>query len=217
MPNETRNDISRVLEGIGEARERLDSAALNVFLEELFRWNPQLGLVSKQDPPGVVIRLIRQSVELWSFASEALGPARVERIQRILDIGSGGGFPGLVWKMLLPSREFLLVERKDRKVAFLERVIARTGLTDVSALAADLREVARRESCRARFDLAAMAAVAAPEDVAASVERLLAAPGYFCAVRGRDQSPPEERLGKGLALLARSDTPRGRFVVYASF
>jgi 16S rRNA (guanine527-N7)-methyltransferase len=214
MSNPRGPDVSTVLAGIGEAQTRLDPAVLPRFLEELFRWNRQLGLVSKQDSPGVVIRLVRQSVALWDFVCDALGEARLQAIERIVDIGSGGGFPGLVWKMLSPSREFLLIERKARKVAFLERVIVLTSLENVSAVAADVREVARREAYGGRFDLAVMAAVTAPSEVAASVERLLRTPGYFCTVRGRDQEIPEEHLGRRLALLARSDTPTGRFVVY---
>jgi 16S rRNA (guanine527-N7)-methyltransferase len=212
--NEVPNDVPLVLEGIGEVRSRLDPAALRCFLEELLRWNPQLGLVSKQDTPRVLIRLIRQSVALWDFARGAVGEARLSGVERIADIGSGGGFPGLIWKMLSPSREFLLIERKERKVAFLDRVIARTSLAGVSALAADLREVARRESYQQRFDVAVMAAVAAPSDVAASIERLLRSPGYFCTVRGRSDEWPGERLGGRLALIARQDTLGGRFVLY---
>lgn len=215
MPIEPRDDVSRVLAAIDDLRSRIDPVTLRLFVEELLRWNPQLGLVSKRDTPAVVVRLIRQSGWMWEFVCESLGEGRVTRIERIVDIGSGGGIPGLVWKMLLPSREFLLVERKERKIAFLERVIARARLAGVTALGADLHEVARRESHRARYDLAVMAAVTDPADVAVSIERLLREPGYFCTVRGRDEEPSAERLGRRLELLARSDIPDGRFLLYA--
>jgi 16S rRNA (guanine527-N7)-methyltransferase len=214
MPNDRRDDVSLVLARIGETEPRFAPRALECFLDELLRWNPQLGLVSKRDTPGVVIRLIRQSVDLWDFACDAIGEARLGGIERVVDIGSGGGFPGLIWKMLSPSREFLLIERKERKVAFLERAIARSSLAGVSALAADLRDVARRESYAGRFDLAVMAAVAAPSVVAMSIERILHEPGYFCTVRGRDQELPGERLGQRLVLHARKDVPGGRFLIY---
>lgn len=214
MPNETPYDVAAVLDRIGDLRSRFEPAPLTVFLEELFRWNSQLGLVSKQNTPDVVVRLICQGAALWDFACSAVGGERMGRVERVLDIGSGGGFPGLVWKMLAPSREFLLVERKERKVAFLERVIARAGLEKIAALAADVRELARRESSAASFDLAAMAAVAPPSEVAAAVERLLRSPGYLCTLRGREQEAPEERLGHTLQLLSRLDTPVGRYVLY---
>jgi 16S rRNA G527 N7-methylase RsmG len=116
--------------------------------------------------------------------------------------------------MLNPDLHLVLVERKERKVAFLERVIARAGLPDVMAVAADLREFALYESHERSFDLAVMMAVTDPREAAASVERLLRVPGYFCAVRGREQELPGGSLGLRFQEIARRDTPEGRFVLY---
>lgn len=214
MPVERNDEVSAALAAAGETGSRIDSAMLGVFLDELFRWNTQLALVSKRDTPAVVGRLLRQSVLLWDFTSNSLNNERIAGVGRVVDIGSGGGFPGLVWKMLSPTREFLLIERKERKVAFLERVIARAGLSGVTVVAADVRDAVRREDLRHANDLAVMMAVADPAEMAVFIERLLREPGYFCTSRLRDEGRPEERLGRRLRLLAQSDTGDGRFLVY---
>jgi len=215
MPTDPVNDVSKVLAAVAGSSHRLDVRTLRLFVEELFMWNPDIGLVSKRETPSVVTRLIERSIHLWDFVCEALAGehAPVTR-RRIVDIGTGAGFPGLVWKMLTPELDLVLVERKERKVAFLERVIARAGFAGVTAVAADLREFALYESHEHAFDLAVMMAVANPEDVAAPIERLLRVPGYFCAVRGRDQEMPDERLGRSLQEMTRCVTHEGRFVLY---
>jgi 16S rRNA (guanine527-N7)-methyltransferase len=214
MSGQSDNEVSDALASVADLVPRLDPRTLGVYLEELFRWTPQLGLVSKRDTPLVAVRLIRQSVALWDFVAETATPAN-QPIRRVVDIGSGAGFPGFVWAMLDPGLFVELVERKERKVAFLERVIVRTGLACVTATAADLRELARRGDRSRSFDLAVMMAVADPKDLAGHVERLLKTPGFFCVVRGRGQDDPGERLDRtGLHRVSALDTPGGRFLLY---
>jgi 16S rRNA (guanine527-N7)-methyltransferase len=214
MFGERRDDVSGVLAATADVQSRVDPVVLRSFLEELFLWNPQLGLVSKREPVAVVVRLIRESVLLWDFVGQTLTGEQMAGIRRVLDVGSGAGFPGMVWRMLSPDREFLLIERKERKATFLERVIARTHLSGITAEGADLRELVRREDRRNAFDLAVMMAVADPAEVVAPIERILRTPGYFCTVRGRDQKSPGQRLGKRLHMFAHTDTRDGRFFIY---
>jgi 16S rRNA (guanine527-N7)-methyltransferase len=218
MTNPSNNDVAAVLAAAADLAPRFDGRALRIYVEELVRWNPQLGLVSKRETPRVVARLLRESVSLWDFVAAALSSPG-GAVRRVVDIGSGAGFPGLVWSGLDPSLSVELLERKDRKVTFLERVIARTAALDVAlnvtATAQDLREFARRADRRASFDLAVMMAVADPTGFAASVATLVRVPGYFCVVRGRDQVDPGDRLGSsGFRRTAMRDTPDGRFLLY---
>ena len=217
MSTASADDVSKVLAAVAGPSHRLDVRTLHLFVEELFTWNPDIGLVSKRETPSVVTRLIERSIHLWDFVCEALaGEHAAANLRRVVDIGTGAGFPGLVWKMLAPELDLVLVERKERKVAFLERVIARAGFAGVTAVAADLREFALYESHEHAFDLAVMMAVANPEEVAAPIERLLRVPGYFCAVRGRDQEIPDKRLGRSLQEMTRRGTAEGRFLLYKS-
>lgn len=208
------NDISTVLNAVSGMFSPPNRENLAVFLEELFRWNPQLGLVSKKDTSTVVIRLVEQSVRIWDLVSGSIGDARARTVRRILDIGAGGGFPGFVWKLLVPRLEVVLVERKTRKTVFLERVIARAGLAGVEILAVDVREIARQGGHRGSFDLAVMMAVADPRTLSDEIETLLADGGHLCAVRGRHQSPPDKTLGRRLTLGTTFETPHGKVVLY---
>jgi 16S rRNA (guanine527-N7)-methyltransferase len=214
MSNPNDKDVSAVLAAVEDLVPRFDARILGVYMEELLRWNSQLGLVSKRDTPQVIARLLRESISLWDFVTEAASPMR-GAIRRVVDIGSGAGFPGLVWSMLDPSLSIQLLERRERKVVFLDRVIARTANTRAETAAEELRDFARRTDRKASFDLAVMIAVADPADLAASVEPLLRAPGFFCVVRGREQPDPGERLGlTKLFRKSAKETSDGRFLLY---
>ena len=214
------DDVSKVLGTLagasGRLCDRFDERQLRRFVEELLTWNREIPLVSRRDTPAAVARLIERSVHLWDFVRDAVARDAEAPRWRIVDIGTGAGFPGLVWKMLARELDVVLVERRERKVAFLERVIARLSLEGVSAVAADLSEFARYQRHEHTFDLAVMMAVTNPEEIAEPVERLLRAPGYFCVVRGRDQETAKEPLGGRFRELARSESYEGRFLLFTN-
>lgn len=89
----------------------------------LRRWNRRAGLVSDADvAPPALARHYLESVAALDF----LGAARA-----IVDLGSGGGFPGLVWAAFWPDLPVTLVESARRKAAFLRQAAFEMGLTAV--------------------------------------------------------------------------------------
>jgi 16S rRNA (guanine527-N7)-methyltransferase len=190
MPAQNADDIARIVNAIPDVQARLDVRRLRAYLEELLRWNPQLSLVSKRETPAVVAGVIRRSVEMWDAVDGYVRGRSREAPSDIVDIGSGAGFPGLVWKLLAPSVRVTLVERKSRRAFFLERLVAVLDLTSVAVLCTDLNEMARDPSVREAFDLAAMLAVAPPERLATATERILKPGGLFVTtLAGREAAP----------------------------
>jgi 16S rRNA (guanine527-N7)-methyltransferase len=101
-----------------ETAERLDA-----FAELLLAWNRRINLISAQDAAGLRQRHIEDSLQLLPLLPPGQGP--------LLDIGSGGGFPGLVLAAAEPERTVHLVESDRRKAAFLATAAARLGLAQV--------------------------------------------------------------------------------------
>lgn len=193
---------------------RLDSTRLHAFLNELFRWNPRLGLVSKQDTPRIVAGLIGQSVRFWDFVEDHTGIEPERYGCRVADIGTGGGFPGMIWAVLARGLHVVLIERKQRKTVYLERVAVKAGVENVRVEASDLGAIARRESYRHAFDLAVMMAVTRPGELAPDLGALLKDGGFFCTIRSGAEPEPPTQIGDSLIMLASQVTPDGRFVIY---
>ena len=79
---------------------------------------------------------------------EQLSPAR------LVDVGAGGGFPGVVLKIAMPDTAVVLVEATRKKAAFLSWVVDDLGLEGVEVVAARAEDAARASGLRGAFDVA---------------------------------------------------------------
>ena len=85
-----------------------------------------------------------------------------DKVERVIDIGSGGGLPAVPLALRLPSVQFSLLEANLRKCAFLEHVAANLELRNLTVLEGRAEELARRPQLREQFDRAISRAVAQP-------------------------------------------------------
>ena len=99
-------------------------------------------------------------------------------VKRVIDIGSGAGFPGLPLKLVLPGIELHMVESVGKKTAFLEHIAELLGLEGVSVHTGRAEELAREPGLRESFDLALVRGVA-------RLSLLLEYALPFCALGGR--------------------------------
>jgi 16S rRNA (guanine527-N7)-methyltransferase len=81
-------------------------------------------------------------------------------VEKVVDVGSGGGLPGLPLKIALPSLRMTLVEADQAKAAFLVRACAALGLQDVEVVARRAEDVGRDPLYRDSFDVAVARALA---------------------------------------------------------
>ncbi len=115
------------------AVSRETAARLGRFVALLTQWNTQINLVARADLPDIRQRHLADSLQLLPLIPEGDGP--------MADLGTGGGFPGLVLAMAL-DRPMHLVESDRRKAAFLTTVAGELGLRHVTVLPQRLESVA---------------------------------------------------------------------------
>ena len=140
------------------------------YYEELVEWNGRVNLTSIVDYDGVQLKHFLDSL--------TAAPLVGGRASRVIDIGSGAGFPGLPLKLALPGMELTLVESVGKKAAFLTHIVATLGLDGVEVAAGRAEALAHDGRYRQRYDVALSRGVA---NLATLAE--LALP--FCAVGGR--------------------------------
>src|SRR5581483_10597498 len=117
--------------------------AIRLSLELLMRWNARMNLTAVRDEEGIVTRHFGESLfaaaQLFASARSAVGRTTGEAGTwvgpRVIDLGSGAGFPGLPLKIYCSSLRLTLVESNQKKATFLREVIRRLQLshTDVFA------------------------------------------------------------------------------------
>ncbi len=127
-----------------------------MFADLLLRWNARINLISRADEPNLRSRHMADSIQLAGLVPRDM--------ERAVDLGSGGGFPGLVLAIVSGVR-FDLVESDHRKAAFLREAIRATGanaqvhaerIEDVKVVPAAL------VTARALAPLASLLGLAAP-------------------------------------------------------
>lgn len=126
---------------------------VNQYIEFLLSENEKHNLISRQSGREEVLGHIEDSLALLKFASLSG--------RRVVDIGSGAGFPALVLAMKCPDAEFVLLESDLKKSGFLQSCRERLELSNVQVLRLRAEEAGRDESLREQFDFCTSRAVAA--------------------------------------------------------
>jgi 16S rRNA (guanine527-N7)-methyltransferase len=139
------------------------------YSQELLNWNTRMNLTAITDPEDVLLKHFLDSLSVLKVYDK---PS-----VRLLDIGSGAGFPGLALKIVRPQWEVVLLEATGKKVTFLQHVIETLQLKYVEAVHGRAEEFAHRPDYRATFDLVTARAVA-------SLPVLLEYAAPFCRVGG---------------------------------
>jgi|GEM_PF-3313482 len=173
-----------------ELAPSIDPHDLARYLDAVLEWNARIPLVSRANPTAVIARLALQSIAMYGVVLVALGRAP----RRVLDLGSGAGFPGLVWALANPPQRTVLVERRARKAAFLERMVRVLGVAS-EVYAQDIVEVAAK-SAIGQFDCGVTLAVGPPSVTIRRIAPLLV-PGGVAVTSwpARGAIPPDNLAG----------------------
>ena len=110
-------------------------------------WNAQINVISRKDMEAFYVHHVLHSLAIAKAAPFEDGT-------RVLDLGTGGGFPGIPLAILFPNCTFHLVDSIGKKIKVVTEVVAALGLTNVTA------EHARVEQLAQRYDVVVTRAVA---------------------------------------------------------
>lgn len=148
-----------------------------VYFEELTRWNEKINLTGLSSTSDIVVNLFVDSLAFSLAQNHRMG-------QSFIDIGSGGGFPGLPLKIVFPHISLTLVEPKLKKVAFLHHIIGALSLDDVCVKPQTIQDYVRMPSRPTSYDVVTFKAVK-PENLFPTVLSLLHPESRVCIYRSR--------------------------------
>lgn len=172
--------------GIALTGSMLD--ALDQYAEILVEYNQKVNLTAITDPEGI---------EDKHFADSLLLANLPETAGKLVDVGTGAGFPGVVARIFKPELQLTLMEPTGKRVEFLKYVCAQLGLSGVE-FAKERAEEAARKVWREQFDVATARGVAALPMLSEYCLPLVKVGGVFLAMKGPGAA--EELAESGAAL-----------------
>jgi 16S rRNA (guanine527-N7)-methyltransferase len=174
--NEWSNFLIDYAKTIGIDFDRTQNRLFSAHAAELIKWNRKINLTTITDPIEVASNHFLDSLVPARFMSPHAA---------MLDIGSGGGFPGIPLKVLLPELSVTLIDASRKKVSFLKHVIRTLKLDDIEALHMRAEDLADQPSYINRFDVIVSRALTSLECFVRLALPLLACGGLIMALKGQ--------------------------------
>lgn len=166
------------------------AGALNVSLKQeqleqfdayaalLCEWNQKMNLTAITDPTDIVHKHFADCLSALPYLPQTAGISAV-------DVGSGAGFPGLVWLIARPDLQLTLLDSLQKRITFLQAVLQTLGLR-AETVHARAEDAGHDPELREQFDCAAARAVAPLNVLAEYCMPLVRPGGVFVSLKGKN-------------------------------
>jgi len=126
-----------------------------------------------------------EEVAVKHFIDSIAPAAMIDSGSRVLDIGSGGGFPGIPLKIFNPTISVALIDASRKKVSFLKHIIRKLKLQNICALHVRAEDLVRKSTFAHKFDIVICRALADLDTLIDMALPLLASGGTMMALKGK--------------------------------
>ena len=173
--------VKTLSDGAAAIGVRLGPAELDLFAayhREIRLWNRRINLVSERSSQEIVIRHFLDSLTPAPFLDHPGGA--------LIDLGSGGGFPGIPLRIALPGLQVSLIEASRKKSSFLSHLLRTLRLGGVQVVRERVEELTAGEALAGRFDMLISRAAFKLPDLIRMASFFLKPGGQFIAMKGPD-------------------------------
>lgn len=185
-----RQPLKRGLQALGchppaEADAEAVTERLLAYLDLISRWNKVYNLTAVRDPQEMLVQHVLDSVAVVQPLTAALSRQQGPSSQRVLDVGSGAGLPGVVIAILCPELSVVCVDAVAKKARFIQQVATELGLRGLHAEHTRIEDLAVPP-----FGVVTSRAFASLLDFVTLTRRQLAPDGVWMAMKGK--TPDDE-------------------------
>lgn len=121
------------------------------YMNVLLQWNQKMNLTAIVEPQEIILKHFIDSLTIIKEIKEE---------QRIIDVGTGAGFPGIPLKIVKPALSLTLMDSLNKRITFLQEVVKTLKLENIELIHARAEELARTKEHREQYDIAVSRAVA---------------------------------------------------------
>lgn len=168
--------------------------AFGIYKVMILDWNQKINLTTITDPV---------EMDIKHFA-DSLSPTLSEKLGghiRLIDIGTGAGFPGIPLKLWNKDLDVTLMDSLNKRITFLNEVIAVLDLSDIQAVHGRAEELALKPEYREKYDICISRAVASLDTLSEYCIPFVKPGGYFIAMKGPSAIDEAKLASKAIEML----------------
>jgi 16S rRNA (guanine527-N7)-methyltransferase len=162
-------------------------AQLVKLVELLHKWNKAYNLTSVRDPKQMLVKHIMDSIVVSPHLDG----------QRLIDVGTGPGLPGLPLAILNPNKQFVLLDSLGKRLRFIRQAVLELGLKNVEFVQSRVEEYQPEQ----KFDVVLSRAFASLEDMLFWCKHLPNEEGHFLALKGVLPTKDLDKLDSAFKLI----------------
>lgn len=163
------------------------------YCDQLLEWNEKMNLTAIKEPQEVAVKHFVDSLSL-------LAHCPLEQGAKVIDIGTGAGFPGLPLKIARPDFRLTLLDSLNKRLTFLQGLLDQLGLS-AELIHARAEEGGKKPELREQFDLGTSRAVASLRLLAEYCLPYVKVGGVFAAMKGPDVAEELAEAKEAIRLL----------------
>ena len=172
----------KFIQALAEKNIQLSETQLQQFdryFSLLVEWNQKINLTAITEHDEVYLKHFYDSlVPLWWV--------EIPEAAKVVDVGAGAGFPSIPIKIIRPDIQLTIIDSLNKRINFLNELVADLGLTGVEAVHARAEEAGQDQAYRGQYDLATARAVASLNILVELCLPFVKKGGHFIALKGQD-------------------------------
>lgn len=164
------------------------------YMDAVLEWNEHVNLTAIKDREEFVQKHFVDSILCY-------GRSEMDKAEKVLDLGTGAGFPGVPLALIYPEKKFLLVDSLNKRLKIITEICGKLGITNVEVLHGRAEEIGRMKDYREAFDVCVSRAVANFATLSEYCLPLVKKGGSFLAYKGPDAEDEIKLSGRAVGML----------------
>ena len=153
----------------------------------VLEWNEKVNLTAITDP---------EEFEMKHFADSVMSAGNdiMKNAKKIIDVGTGGGFPGIPLAILFPDKQFTLMDSLGKRIKIIDQLAKEIGIKNVELVHARAEDLAKKKEYREQYDVCVSRAVANLATLSEYCIPFVKVGGYFAPYK---TAAAEEEIAEG--------------------